>query len=66
MLIAPHYLISCTTINYEQCPEYPIAGPKVALELEKATYSEFPNTWEWLGRINKLKEELNLCKNQHP
>jgi hypothetical protein len=33
----------------------------VAAELEKANYSEFPNTWEWIGRIDKLRQELEVC-----
>lgn len=56
------YLCSCTTINYDNCPSYPIAGKSVASELENLSYSDFPNTWEWLGRINKLRQELELCK----
>lgn len=55
-------LNSCTTANYDNCPVYPAAGEKVAQELEKASYSEFPNMWEWLGRINKLRQELEMCK----
>lgn len=52
----------CVQVNYEHCPVYPVAGSAVADELEKASYSEFPNTWEWIGRIDKLRQELELCK----
>lgn len=55
-------LNSCTTVSYNYCPVYPTAGPEVAAELEKASYSEFPNTWEWISRIDKLKQELELCE----
>jgi len=57
-------LSSCTTANYDYCPVYPVAGEKVAQELEKAPYLEFKNTWEWLGRLNKLRQELELCRQQ--
>ncbi len=56
-------LSSCAAVSYNNCPAYPAAGAKVAAELEKASYDEFPNTWEWIGRINKLRQELELCKN---
>lgn len=62
MLIVMIYLSSCKQVNYDNCPVYPIAGQKVAQELKKADYTEYPNTWEWLGRINKLRQELELCK----
>ena len=63
MLIVMLCLSSCKQTNYNNCPIYPIAGKKVAQELKKADYREYPNTWEWLGRINKLRQELELCKN---
>lgn len=61
-LLALSFLNSCTTANYDNCPTYPIAGEKVAKELEQA--GDLPNTWEWIGRINKLKQELDLCHNK--
>ena len=44
--------------EYCEClhPIYPVAGKTVAEELEKA--GELPNTWEWIGRIDKLRQEL--------
>jgi hypothetical protein len=55
------FLFACSTTNYNHyCPVYPIAGDKVAKELESA--GDLPDTWEWIGRINKLKQELDLCK----
>lgn len=62
MLIVMILLTSCRWVNYDNCPVYPVAGKKVAEELKKASYNEYPNTWEWLGRINKLRQELELCK----
>ena len=55
-------LSSCAPVGYSPgCPVYPVAGEKVAAELENASYSEFPNTWEWIGRIDKLRQELEVC-----
>lgn len=61
MLAALSFCVSCTQVNYENCPVYPVAGAKVAVELEKLNYSEFPNMWEWVGRIDKLRQELEVC-----
>ncbi len=64
MLAVMFCLSSCSTTSSEGlpfCPVYPIAGAKVAQELKKADYSSFPYTWEWIGRINKLRQELELC-----
>lgn len=54
------FLNSCTTTCYNSCPTYPVAGEKVAKELESA--GDLPYTWEWIGRVNKLREELELCR----
>ena len=62
ILTANLCLSSCTTTNYDNCPVYPIAGKKVAKELENIPYEGYENTWEWLGRIEKLKQELDLCQ----
>ncbi len=62
MPVAMICLSSCVPVNYSGCPVYPVAGEKVAAELEKVSYSEFPNTWEWIGRIDKLRQELEVCK----
>ncbi len=56
-------LPSCTPTKCKvSCPAYPIAGSKVARELEQVSGEEYPNTWEWLGRIDKLRQELELCR----
>ncbi len=55
-------LPSCETPSSDFCPLYPPAGPLVAAELEHAAYQDYPHTWEWLGRINKLRQELELCR----
>lgn len=65
MTIVMLCLNSCATTSCKttySCPVYPIAGEKVAQELKKADYASFPYTWEWIGRINKLRQELELCQ----
>lgn len=65
MLIVMIFLTSCGTTDYEKsCPVFPIGGAKVARELENASYHDFQYTWEWLGRLNKLRQELELCQKQ--
>ena len=64
ILTATLCLNSCATARsnaWPGCPVYPVAGPETAKELEKADYASFPHTWEWIGRINKLRQELELC-----
>ena len=55
-------LNSCAKTNYDFCPIYPQAGPEVAKELEKNSFEQYPNFWEWLARLDKLRQELELCK----
>ena len=59
MLIVMIYLNSCTITSYEYCPLYPIAGEKVADEIKDIEGKYF---WEWVGRIDKLRQQLDLCK----
>lgn len=64
MLIGMLCLSSCRTETYNQslCPIYPLAGRAVAKELSEIPAAENPATWEWIGRINKLRQELELCR----
>lgn len=55
-------LSSCVAENYSFCPVYPLAGPSVAAELEHLAAEDYPDTWEWIGRIDKLRQELEICK----
>ena len=55
-------LSSCAADNSEFCPAFPLAGRRVAEELQQAGYKEFKNTWEWIGRLEKLKRQLDLCR----
>ncbi|MBR3676588.1 MAG: hypothetical protein IKN71_05600 [Alphaproteobacteria bacterium] len=49
-------------MSYDFCPVYPVAGAAVAAELENASIEDYPATWEWIGRIDKLRQELEICK----
>lgn len=60
MLLGLLCLSSCKTTNFSYCPTFPIGGKEVAKELESA--GDLPNTWEWIARLYKLKQELDLCK----
>ena len=59
------FLSSCTSIKPEIkncliCPPCPIAGPKVAYELEKVCDDNLcPNTIDWLNRYAKTCDILN-------
>ncbi|MBQ8482396.1 MAG: hypothetical protein IJ218_01640 [Alphaproteobacteria bacterium] len=49
-------------MHYDFCPVYPVAGKAVADELENASIDDYPATWEWIGRIDKLRQELEICQ----
>lgn len=56
-------LCSCSTMaNYSNCPTYPVGGKAVYEELVSIPYEGYENFWEWIGRIDKLRQELELCK----
>ncbi len=51
-------LCSCSTkVCYER-PVYPVGGPKVGAELQNIPYEGYENFWEWIARIDKLRQEL--------
>jgi hypothetical protein len=39
-------------------PQFPYAGPMVADELQNLSAEQYPYLWEWVGRLNKLRLEL--------
>ncbi|MEE6207856.1 MAG: hypothetical protein VZR95_07380 [Alphaproteobacteria bacterium] len=39
-------------------PVFPYAGAPVANELQNLSATEYPYLWEWIGRLNKLRMEL--------
>ncbi|MBR3675987.1 MAG: hypothetical protein IKN71_02515 [Alphaproteobacteria bacterium] len=51
---------SCTTANCETqlLPQFPYAGAKVAAEMQNLSAEDFPYLWEWVARLNKLRQEL--------
>ena len=60
MFLVMNCLSSCTPVSSDYCPVYPVAGEKVAAELKQA--GDLPATWEWIGRIDKLRRELKVCR----
>lgn len=64
MLLAMNCLSSCATesCDFEPMPVFPKAGSKVAAELENLSASEYPNLWEWIARLNKMRKELEIYK----
>lgn len=60
MLIVMSCLSSCAKVTCEPMilPQFPYAGLKVADELQNLRADEYPNLWEWIGRLNKLRLEL--------
>ena len=60
MLLALSSLNSCAMESCEptSLPQFPHAGSKVAAEVETLSAEEYPNLWEWLARLNKLRQEL--------
>ena len=63
-LISPVILLcSCSMkVDYNLCPVYPVGGKPVAEELKNVPYEGYEDFWEWVARVNKLREELELCR----
>ena len=59
-------LNSCAATSYDYCPRYPVAGAKVAAELEQIAAEKLSATWEWIGRVDKLRRELEICARPKP
>jgi hypothetical protein len=61
-------LTGCAGAVYNACPDYPIAGEKVAAELEKVCIKRHdngmevtcPHTFEWLDRLARHKDKLEI------
>lgn len=60
--IRSNHFAAIQHIPYEFWSVYPVAGAIVAKELEQLEFDAAPAFWEWLARINKLREELSLCQ----
>ena len=54
----------CEVVTYETCYVFPKGGIKVADELESIPYQNYEDFWDWVGRLDKLKQELEICKKQ--
>ena len=61
MLSAMSCLSSCVAASCDVplLPEFPFAGIKVAEEMQQLSAADYPYLWEWVGRLNKLRLELN-------
>jgi len=44
------------------CPPWPPAGPEVAEELARLPGENYPATWEWLGRLERLQRQIEACR----
>lgn len=44
------------------CPAWPVAGPLVADELSTLPADRFPALWEWLGRLAKHRDQLEVVR----
>lgn len=62
LILVASMLWSCSSVEYSECPTYPIGGKEVGVELEKVPYQGFEHFWEWVARLNKLRQTLALCK----
>ena len=60
MLVAMNCLISCAREVCDESlkPVFPHAGPAVAAELQNLSAEEYADFWEWVGRLNKLRLEI--------
>ena len=58
MLLLMLFVNGCAKARCD-CPPWPIAGAAVAQELDYLPEKEFPALWEWLARLDKLRDQLN-------
>ena len=47
----------------DSCSTWPTAGPAVAEEMEAGAMppDRFPAFWEWMGRLDNLRDQLLAC-----
>lgn len=54
---------ACVTESYSgPCPPWPVAGEKVAEELEAVPYEGFEDFYGWLARLDVLRDQLERCR----
>ena len=60
------FLSGCRSAVFESgmCPTWPEAGPIVAVEIERGMMpqDQFPAFWGWMGRVDKLRDQLLACR----
>lgn len=53
----------CARVIYKNAPPWPTAGTKTADELvENCPRNKCPDVWNWLGRLDKLHDQLEAGK----
>ncbi len=57
-------LSGCAAGSFNPCsiPPWPVAGEKVAAELGAIGPERIPATLEWLGRVEKLHDQLEAAR----
>jgi len=59
------FLGGCGSAAFEagSCPTWLEAGPVVAEEVKRGMMptDRFPAFWEWMGRVDKLRDQLSDC-----
>ena len=58
MLLLTLSVTACAKARCD-CPPWPVAGAAVAEELDYLPEKDFPALWEWLARLEKLRDQLN-------
>lgn len=51
-----------TSSDPSLCPAWPVAGQAVADELAAVDPAELAATWEWIGRLDVLRRQLEECR----
>ena len=63
LLLASLFLLgACSSTNVTSCPPFPVAGEKVAEELETIPFEGYEDFWGWMDRVDKLKDQLSACR----
>ncbi|MGE5145627.1 MAG: hypothetical protein ACM3N5_02710 [Candidatus Eiseniibacteriota bacterium] len=63
LFIVATFSTRCTTASYSgPCPPWPAAGPEVAAELEAFSYEGHEDFWNWMARLDTLKQQLDRCR----
>lgn len=52
----------CAGASSSVCPPWPEAGPAVADELTRLPEAEFAALWDWMARLDVLRDQLAFCR----